>query len=111
MNLKKLLVVTLVAVLTALPGCEKNPAPGTQPAGTDGTAPAGAKTAESTPAGAAISAPTGTSSFVGTVRVNGTAPAPQPVNMAAKPECAAHSNTPADNLIVSADKGLKDAVV
>lgn len=114
-------VWVLGVAIALMTGCEKKtpvaaPAPaGGAPAATPpaGGAPA-APAAASAGGGAAYDASQHTGSIVGTITVDGNIPAPAPVDMKSKPECAMlHGANPpvADQLVVGAGKGLKDCFV
>lgn len=106
-------VVMVCALTLALGvGCEKKPQ-GTPPAPSPTPAPTTGDAKAPTPAPApapVAAAPTGTAVITGTVTVDGTVPEPSVIDMKAKPECAAHT-AKTDNLLVGADKGLKDCFV
>jgi hypothetical protein len=90
--------------------------PGGAPPAAGGAAPA-APGGEAAPAAAGVLDPAKVQNggtIAGKVSLDGTPPAPKPVEMSSKPECAqVHGGNPplADNLIVGADKGLKDCFV
>lgn len=110
MALRALLVMAFALVVTV--GCEKKapPAGGSTPAPATGGAAAPA-TPAATPAAAATAAGVmGTAVISGTITVDGNVPAPAPIDMKSKPECAAHAAN-SDTLLVGANKGLKDCFV
>lgn len=118
---------SLVAGGLGLVGCEKKesavPAPppavgGSAPAagGAAGAAKAAAPAAGAvTAAGASGAGAMGTASITGTIKVDGTAPAPVAVEMSSKPECVEdHKGQPpvlSDNLVAGAGGELKDVFV
>jgi hypothetical protein len=117
---KKALLVSILAGGLAVSGCQKKGEQqpvGGEPAASGGTPAAPAAGGATPPAAAGVLDPakvTNGGTITGKISLDGTPPAAKPVEMSSKPECMqAHGGNPplADNLIVGADKGLKDCFV
>ncbi len=109
-------VFVLGLALAVLVGCEKKPGAGVAPpqappAG--GSAPASASGATTATGATTVLDPAKVANgatISGAVMVDGNVPAPEPIDMKAKPECAGHQAMK-DQLVVGANKGLRDCFV
>jgi plastocyanin len=94
-------VLLLMLVVGCGCGAKKEPTP----------PPASTATAPGSAAAATKTAVAGPGVIKGTVKLSGTAPAPEPINMKADPNCPQDQGARTDEVVAAPDGGLKNVVV